>query len=105
MIHYGYDGSAWTNETMVNFNDADPQIHASIENHIAMVMDANGRAQVIVPVYFASGNRYVDVSVLLFDDGTAWQGLLVDLRNTGLSKHGTRHQRRRGRQLLWILCP
>jgi hypothetical protein len=83
LVYYNYDGSNWTSETMVNFNDADPGIQANIESAIAMAMDAQGRAQVMVPVYLSAGNRYGDVSVFVFDDGTGWNGLLLDLKNTG----------------------
>jgi hypothetical protein len=83
LVYYNYDGTNWNHETMVDFNDADPRIQANIETVIAMAMDANDRAQIIAPVYLTSGNRYVDVSVFVYDDGAGWNGLLVDQKNTG----------------------
>jgi hypothetical protein len=48
-----------------------------------MATDAQGRVQLMVPVYLSSGNRSVEVAVFVFDDGIGWNGLLVDPKNTG----------------------
>jgi hypothetical protein len=84
LVYHSYDGTNWTNEPMVDFNDADPRIQASIESTIAMAMDANGRARIMVPVYLTTGNAYAEISVFVYDDGAGWNGLLVDKKNTGL---------------------
>jgi hypothetical protein len=85
LVYYSYDGTNWTHETMVDFNDADPSVRANIDTHLAMATDSQGRAQVMVPVSLSSGNRYGEVSVFVFDDGTGWNGLVVDPKNTGYS--------------------
>ena len=83
LVSYTYDGSSWTNQMIVDFNDVDPSIHANVDTRLAMVTDSQGRAQIVVPISLSSGNRYAEVAVFVYGDGTGWNAVLVDGKNTG----------------------
>ena len=84
LIYYSFDGANWSQETIVDFNDADPGITATIESHIAMALDNEDRARIMIGLYLSSGNRYGNAAVLVFDNGAVWNGLLIDKKSPGL---------------------
>lgn len=47
LICYSFDGANWSRETIVDFNDADPGISATIESHVAMTLDNEDRARIM----------------------------------------------------------
>ena len=84
LIYYSFDGANWSQETIVDFNDADPGITATIESYIAMALDNEDRARIMIGLYLSSGNRYGNAAVLVFDNGVVWNGLLIDKKSPGL---------------------
>lgn len=75
---HSFDGADWSHETMLDFNDADPDITALIEPHMAMEIDDNERARIMLGLSLTSGNRYGNGAVFIFDNGVFWNALLVD---------------------------
>jgi len=77
--YYSYDGTNWTNETVIDFST----VGDVMIDDLAMAMDANDRPHFLVAADARAGERDIEILFYAFDTGVNWSGMLVDAKNAG----------------------